>query len=139
MFTRKIHLRLYETDATGVLYFPQQLRMAQETFECFLEEAGPSLGGWLKDKTYLLPVVHAEADYCKPIQVGDEVEIRLSLEKIGTTSFTLSTALVIEGEILAGKTSIVHVCIDRRLWKSCPLPPELLDCLQQLAAAPSVC
>lgn len=136
MFTRKICLRLYETDATGVLYFPQQLRMAQETFECFLEETGPSLGGWLKEKTYLLPVVHAEADYCKPVQVGDELEIRLSLVRIGDTSFTLATHFILPGEILAGKTSIVHVCIDRRIWKSCPIPSELLQCLHGLQSSP---
>src|SRR5689334_7085523 len=116
MFTRKIRLRLYETDATGVLYFPQQLRMAQETLECFLEAAGPSLGGWLKESKYLLPVVHAESDYYKPIQVGDEIEIRLSVAKIGDTSFTLSTEFILAGDILGGKTSIVHVVIDRKLW-----------------------
>jgi len=136
MYTRKITLRLHETDATGVLYFPQQLRIAQETFECFLEEQGHSLGKIIKGE-FLLPVVHAEADYTKPLQVGDQIEIHLSLISIGTTSFTLGTELFLEGGILAGKTSIVHVVIDRKLWKSQPIPLELRECLEQLSSAES--
>lgn len=132
MFSRKICLRLYETDATGVLYFPQQLRMAQETFECFLESVDSSLGGWLAQKSYLFPVVHAEADYCKPLCVGQEIEIRLSLEKIGVSSFTLSTLFVLPGEVVAGKTTIVHVAIDRASWQSCPVPEEVKKSLTKL-------
>jgi 1,4-dihydroxy-2-naphthoyl-CoA hydrolase len=132
MFTRKIRLRLFETDATGVLYFAQQLRMAQEAFEWFLESASSSLGKWLKEDKYLLPIVHAEADFLRPLRVGDEIEICLALEHLGNSSFTLSSSFFLEEEVLAGKTRIVHVVIDRGTWQSTPIPPELIQCLHVL-------
>src|SRR5690348_1392813 len=108
MFTRKISLRLFESDATEVLYFAQQFRMAQETFECFLEKEGFPLGQCLKEEKYLLPIVRAEADFLKPLRVGDEIEIGLQLDRIGNSSFTLISSFFLQKE-LAGRTKITHV------------------------------
>ena len=137
MFSRKIFLRLFETDATGVLYFAQQLRLAQETLECYLESVGAPFGTWLQEGAYLLPIVHVEADFHHPLRVGDDIEIRLRLERLGNSSFTLSTTFLLSGVILAGKVSIVHVVIDRTTWQSCPIPQLLMDCLAQLESEPS--
>src|SRR4051812_12290672 len=77
-------IRLRDTDATGVLYFTEQLRMALEVLEdCF------SLQEMIEKENFLMPIVHAESDYNAPLKVGDTVEISISCEKIGTSSFTL--------------------------------------------------
>lgn len=138
MFSRKIVIKLFETDATGVLYFVQQLRLAQETLECYLDASDMPLGKWLQEGNYFLPIVHVEADFHQPLRVGDEIEIRLSLERFGNSSFTLSTVFLLPGEILAGKASIVHVVIDRATWQSCPIPPLLIELLSGLHSAGSI-
>ncbi len=133
MFTRKMRLRLFESDATEVLYFAQQFRMAQETFEWFLEREGFPFGQCLKEGKYLLPIVHAEADFLKPLRVGDAIEICLDLACIGNSSFTLITSFFLQEErVLAGTTKITHVVIDRTTWQSMPIPPAFIDCLQAL-------
>jgi 1,4-dihydroxy-2-naphthoyl-CoA hydrolase len=133
MFRRKKILRLYESDSTGVIYFPQQLRMAQEQFETYLEHCDHSLGESLKRGELLLPVVHVEGDYLGPIQVGDELEIALFAEKIGTSSFTLGCHFTnMKTKQLVGTTSIVHVALDRKAWTSIPIPEHLLKILQAL-------
>ncbi len=131
MYLRKKKIRLYETDATGVLYFAQQLKLAQETFEIFLESASFPLGVLLEKGEVLLPIVHAEADFFQPLRVGDEVELRLSLEKMGRTSFTLGCSFYKE-EVLVGTTSIVHVVIEKAAWSSIQIPAALHQCLQTL-------
>ena len=136
MFRRKKILRLYESDSTGVIYFPQQLRMAQEQFEMFLEHNDLHLGKSLKKGELLLPVVHAEGDYLGPIQVGDELEIAMFVQKIGTSSFTLGCLFTnLHNQKIVGTTSVVHVALDRKAWTSMPIPENLLKILQALQEA----
>lgn len=125
MFTRKIKIRLRDTDATGVLYFAEQLRMALETLEdCF------SLRQMLEKENFLMPIVHAEADYFHPLQVGDEVEITLSLACIGRTSLTLNYRFFDPARNLeVGKASIVHVTVSKESRESIPIPSQLLQML----------
>ena len=62
MFVHRTQVRLYHTDATGVLYFAEQFKLASETLEEFLKDRGFS-SKELMSSAYFLPVVHAEADY----------------------------------------------------------------------------
>lgn len=121
-------IRLRDTDATGVLYFTEQLRMALEALEdCF------SLKEMIEKDNFLMPIVHAEADYYSPLKVGDEVEISISCEKIGTSSFTLSYRFYCPVRQLdAGKVSIVHVTVSKESGKSIPIPERVSTLLQAL-------
>lgn len=116
---------LGDTDATGVLHFPEQLKMVGEAFEAFLLSKGFSLEGCL------LPVVHVEGDYHLPLFFGDEVVIELSLGEIGTSSFTLQ-AQVLKGGKLAGKGLLTQVAVDPKTMSSMPLPEAVLTVLRQL-------
>src|ERR1700735_4955363 len=88
MFIYHTQVRLKDTDATGVLFFTEQFRMASEAFEEFLKDRGFSLKQLL-ESSYLMPIVHAEGDYFAPLIVGDELEISLRVLKLGTSSVTL--------------------------------------------------
>lgn len=123
---KKIYLR--DTDATGVLYFTEQLRMALETLEeCF------SLKQLLEKEAFLMPIVHAEADYFAPLRVGDEVEISIFCEKIGTTSFSLSYHFFdSKRKIEVGRAKIVHVAVSKETKVSISLPHHLKVFLQAL-------
>ena len=133
MFSCKRVIHLQDTDATGVLYFAQQLRLALEVFEDFLQEQGQPLSSLISEKEYLMPIVHAEADYFSPLLVGDTLFIELSLEKLGTSSFTLGYRYFDEKEGKEkGKASIVHVTTSKKTWKSMPIPKELAECLHLL-------
>jgi 1,4-dihydroxy-2-naphthoyl-CoA hydrolase len=138
MFCRKKVLRLFSTDATGVLYFAEKFRMAQEFFEEYLENCGVSgvtLGESLTKGEFLFPIVHAEADFLAPIRVGDELELSLFLERIRTSSFILvcrfSSA---QSSKLLGKTTIVHVTVDKKSGTPSPIPKKLREALERLEA-----
>ena len=136
MFCQKKVLRLFATDATGVLYFAEKFRMAQEFFEEYLENCGVSgvtLGDSLNKGEFLFPIVHAEADFLAPIKVGDELQLCLFLERIKTSSFTLGCRFSrAQSSKLLGKTSIVHVTIDRRKEAVSPIPQKLREALEGL-------
>ena len=132
MFIYNTIVHLKDTDATGVLYFAQQFCMALKTWESFLACSGLSLGEILETTDFLLPIVHAEADYKAPLRVGDRIEIGVAVEKIGTTSFTTNYRLMKEGT-LVGTVKLVHVTVSRANKEPIPIPKSLLDLLSQAA------
>jgi len=132
MFRYQTTIYLKDTDATGVIYFSEQLKLALQAFETFLRPSHFSLKELL-DSSYLLPIVHAEADYLAPLTVDDEVDVILYLDKIGTSSFTLSYDFFNKtSAILAGTAKITHVTILKETKKSTPIPSELRVILLKL-------
>jgi YbgC/YbaW family acyl-CoA thioester hydrolase len=125
VFIYRTQIRLKDTDATGVLYFSEQFKFALEAFEEFLKERGFSFRELTKSP-FLLPVVHAEADYKVPMMVGDPVEVQLQVAKIGTSSITLHSLLRDpERNIEVGKVELIHVLVDRATRKTVPIPDDL--------------
>ncbi len=132
MFTHSTLISLRDTDATGVLYFTEQFRIALEAFESYLKTSGLSIGKLIETTDFLLPIVHAEGDYLSPLQAGDEVDINLKVLKIGTSSFTLHYTLTSSDKKKVGEATIVHVTISRESKKSIPIPEPLLGLLKKL-------
>ncbi|MFS8563352.1 MAG: thioesterase family protein [Rhabdochlamydiaceae bacterium] len=126
-----VKIRLRDTDATGVLYFTEQMRLAIEVLEELF-----SVKEMLEKEAFLLPIVHAEADYFLPLGVGDEVDITPSVQKIGTSSFTLSYRFWDpHREQEVGRVTIVHVAVSLQTKQSVPIPTQVLSFLETLSAA----
>ncbi len=124
MFTYKRKVRVQDTDATGVLYFANQLQIGLEAFEEFLHIKGLSIGEMVKKNHYLLPIVHAEADFFAPIHISDTLEVTLSFPKIGTTSFTHASDVLKDGEKV-GAVEIIHVVYCPVKKEAIPIPEAL--------------
>ncbi len=133
MFVLRRTIFLRETDATGVLYFSEQLKLGLEALEAFFLTKKFTLQQMIEKGDFLLPIVHAEADYRLPLFVGDEVEIHLFLEEVGTSSFTLQTRILKNGEE-AGTTKIVHVIVGRESGRPIPIPELILSKLRGLSS-----
>lgn len=132
MYTYKRVIRVQDTDATGVLYFANQLQMGLEAFEDFLNTQEFSIGEMIKKNHYLLPIVHAEADFFAPVFISDVLELTLSFPKIGTTSFTHASDVFRKGEKV-GSVKIIHVVYSPEKKEGVPIPEEfkniILTCL----------
>jgi 1,4-dihydroxy-2-naphthoyl-CoA hydrolase len=132
MFVFKTIVRMRDTDATGNIYFTAQLEMAMQSFEELLRLEGLSLSELVTRGEYVLPVVHAEANYLSPMQIGDEVEVHLTVSNIGTASFSLAFDFVkTESDIIAGNATITHVVVAKGSEKSISIPSDLLRVLQE--------
>jgi len=123
MFRYKRVIRVRDTDATGALYFTNQLQIGLEAFEEFLLQKGFSLGEMVSQGDYLLPIVHAEANFMAPLLIGDSVELTLVF-KWGTTSFTHSSE-IFKGRKRVGTVSIVHVVYCSRTKAPISIPLAL--------------
>lgn len=132
MFTHNKTIYLHETDATGVLFFSEQLKIAVEAFETYFLQQGFSLHKLIKERNFLMPIVHAEANFMQPLHVGDQIEIHQELEKIGDVSFTICSRFYRQN-IEVGNTKIIHVTISKETKKSIPVPDEVHQLLQGLS------
>jgi 1,4-dihydroxy-2-naphthoyl-CoA hydrolase len=132
LYTYQTKIKLHETDAAGLLFFSNQLKLMHDAYESLLETLGVGFAELLRNKNYFLPIVHAEADYKQPLFVGDVIEIQVTVESVGTTSFTFAYQIFGNKENLVGTGKTVHVTIDKKTGKKTPLPPEMRSKIEAL-------
>ena len=69
-------------------------------------------------------VVRQEINYLRPIRFSIEpLQTRTWFSHIGTSSFTMETQLIDEGQLAADAKSVM-VCFDKNDKSSRPIPPE---------------
>jgi acyl-CoA thioester hydrolase len=73
------------------------------------------------------PRRHVEAEFRRPLMFEDEVEVRLLVDEVGTTSVTFAWDVLREGEVaIAGRHTAVQLGADGRPR---PLTEELRSAL----------
>lgn len=130
MFIAKNQVRMHDTDMAGILYFPRQFRFAHDALEDFVASEGLSFNEVFTQEKFVFVIVHAEADYLKPLQIGDQLEVHLFVERLGTSSFTILYKMYRKEE-LVGTAKTVHVTLDGKSRESIPIPPELRSKLER--------
>lgn len=129
LFTYRSKVKLYDTDAAGIIYFAQQFRFAHDAWEAFLNDRGVYIEKMMASEDYMFVIVHVEADYKMPVFLGDELDVRLHLGRLGESSATINYELY-RGEDLVGTAQTVHVCIDSKSRKRIPIPADLKEKFQ---------
>lgn len=132
MYTYKTTVRLHHTDAAGILFFGRIYEMINEAYESMMLSIGQDIREIIFKSEYILPFVHTEADYRSPLTVGDEVEIQMEPEKLGTTSMTLVYHIIKTNGIEAVTARTVSVSVDRKSFTKIPLPEPLRSGLESL-------
>ncbi len=129
MFTYKTIIRLHDTDAAGLLFFANQLKIVHDAYEQLLEKFGCSFQSMLTGGKYFLPIVHAESDYKTRLLTGDKIVITIAVGHIGNTSFSFIYDIK-RGKTLVGTAKTVHVTINQKTGKKIPLPPKMRKALE---------
>ena len=135
-FEYKTKVQLHDTDAAGLLFFGHQFRIVHDAYQAFLESGGLAFGDILDRGEILIPIVHASADYLKPLAVGDRLTVELVASKISTHSFVLNYRLLDTDRELVGTVETVHVTIDRASRKKTRLTEQLRQVLQDILVSP---
>jgi 1,4-dihydroxy-2-naphthoyl-CoA hydrolase len=134
MYTYQTKIKLHETDAAGLLFFANQFKLVHDAYEGVLENIGFGFAALIREKDYFLPIVHCEADYKAPLFVGDVIEIQVTVENVGTTSFTFAYNLIDAAYVTVGTARTVHVTMDKKTRKKIPLPADLRAKIEMLYA-----
>jgi len=129
MFIYEDQIKVYDTDAAGVLFFGSIYRLMHNAFEAFLQSKGFALDKIVNSGDILFPVVHSEADYKTPLRAGDKLNIQVSVEGIGHTSVTVVIQFIQENGNIAATGKIIFVVINKTLWKKIEVPSGLRKAL----------
>ena len=123
-FQDTVTVRLSHSDAAGVIFFPNAFLLEQESFERLLEAGDIRMREMLDGVLAPTPVVHCEADFARPVRVGDRLTVRLAGVGIGDSSFVLAWAMELEGAA-AIAVRVRRASIDRSSGRATVLPERL--------------
>jgi acyl-CoA thioester hydrolase len=119
--------RYLEIDQQGVVFYGHYLTWFDEAFTGFLAHVGVPYPDLIASGVDV-QVVHAELDYAESVRWGDEVHVRVTSERVGSTSLT--TAFAVHRTPHAPEPAVagrlVHVCVaPADDWRKCPVPDAL--------------
>lgn len=122
---RTIHFA--DTDAAGVVYFANYLRICHDAYEEALAAAGLELSRFFADTGSMVPIAKSEVDYLRPLRTGDRVSVTLTPRRLSESSFELRFELYREGppKKKAATARTEHVCIKSATRERLALPPAL--------------
>jgi 1,4-dihydroxy-2-naphthoyl-CoA hydrolase len=125
MFIAKNKVRMHDTDMAGILYFPRQFRFAHDALEDFVESEGFTFDRVFSQEDFVFVIVHCEADYYSPLRVGDAIEIKVFVENIGSSSFTMLYEIYKQDHTHVGTAKTTHVTLKRVERTKIPIPKNL--------------
>jgi 1,4-dihydroxy-2-naphthoyl-CoA hydrolase len=134
-FSFRHRVRLAQTDAAGVVFFTEPLAIAHLAWEALLDELGQPVARILSERRFALPIVEASTRILRPVRVGDDVEVAISLEKLGRSSVVALHGLCVDGAVVS-QCRTVHVAVDAQ-GRTTPLPEELAAGLARLPVTPA--
>lgn len=115
---------MHDTDAAGILYFARIYRFVEDALEDMLSHEGIPLSHLFKTREFAFVIAHSEADYKIPLFIEDELEVEVTVYRIGTTSFTMSYKIfkTKPNRVLAGKVKTIHVAVNPKKQEKMKIP-----------------
>ncbi len=135
MFRYETTVKVHNMDAAQRLFFAEQFVMAHEAWEACLSSVGFSIGRILSEDSFMVPVVHAEADYSAPVALSDSITVEVRCDRIGTKSFTMGYAISKNDHQPIGRVTLIHATVSQATGRAIPIPDEFLDVLNRITQA----
>ena len=128
-------IALFDTDASGLLFYGSLFRLTQSCFEAFLRSHAVPIEGWIEGTFSPLPVRRVEAEYLAPLRVGAPINVSITKISIGTTSLAVTYAVTrTKDDTECASATVTHVAIDRMQGTPTPLSPELVTLFARYAS-----
>ena len=128
MFTNKISIKMHQTDAAGVVFFAELFKIAHDSYEEFLEPI-VTIGQIINEASYIVPIVHASADYKQPITVSEKLKIDLQCTKCANSSFTINYKMYNDNRSMVAEVTTIHAFIDKKSKKPAEIPFDFKEYL----------
>ncbi|MDN5797951.1 MAG: acyl-CoA thioesterase [Intrasporangium sp.] len=125
-FSYPVAIKFSEIDMVGVVFNSHYLTWCEDAKWAFLGQAGFGPAHFAAERGNAL-VRHAEIDWVASLQPHDRAEIRVSVERVGASSFTLRHEIWRAGEqpILTATLVITYVWVDSESGAKTDLAPAL--------------
>jgi 4-hydroxybenzoyl-CoA thioesterase len=131
IFTSRKRIRFHHCDPAGIVFYPQFYVLLHEAQEDFLSTIGHPEHA-LITSGYGVPIVRMETDFVAPCRFGEEIEIDLTLPKLGSSSMQLRYHAHTSGDVSATRLRALGtvVFLDVAAHKALAWPAPLKAALQ---------
>jgi len=121
-FIDHVRIRFAHVDPAGIVFYARYFEIINMVLEDWFRDGIGHDFGILNERDRVgIPLLHIEADFMRPSFLNDIVEFRLTVEKIGNSSFTINYKGWL-GEELRLKMQAVHAFVELTQKKSVPIP-----------------
>ena len=131
-FIWQSRIRFGDTDASGRVFYISLLRHFEAAEHELLRSLGCPYTSFQAPKVDF-PRVRVECDYTSPLVFDDVIDIEVTVERVGRSSFTFGFAVGVTGR-LAARGKLTVVAMDPHTRKSTPLPEALRAALNDYAS-----
>ncbi len=131
-FTYRRRVEFRDTDMAGIVHFSVFHAYMEEAEHAFLRSLGLGVISEFEGQQISFPRVNANCNYRRAIKFEQEIDIQVSIERVGSKSITYSHYFCHEGETVA-EGSITAVCCFIEHGSaplSCEIPSEFREKLQ---------
>jgi YbgC/YbaW family acyl-CoA thioester hydrolase len=125
-FTHEITVRFHEVDRAGIAFYGRVFQYVHVAFEELLLAMGPGWTSVFDGDGWGMPLVHAEADFKRPMALHDRLVITAEVTAMSKRSLTFEFRVVgAEDGVLRATARQVHAFVDLAAFEPISMPDEL--------------
>ncbi|MGD8782181.1 MAG: acyl-CoA thioesterase, partial [Ignavibacteria bacterium] len=89
MITSEFIVNFYDCDPAGIIFYANIFKYAHSNYEKMIESFKLAHDYFVND-SYVVPIIHSEADYLKPIKTGEKIKVQTTVTILKDASFELT-------------------------------------------------
>jgi 4-hydroxybenzoyl-CoA thioesterase len=118
-------IRFHHCDPAGIVFYPQYFVLFHELVEDWFNRGlGIDYADFISKERRGLPTAHIDCDFRAPSKIGETVQMRLCVKRIGTSSLTLAVSVHAGDEVRVTANQVL-VLISLEDGSVLPIPPSL--------------
>lgn len=128
MIQVKRNINFYDCDPAGIIFYSRIFDFSHSAYEQLIQSIKLDEDYW-NNPFYVVPIIHTECDYFKPLKYGDEIRIDTAVSLLKRSSFELTYKIKLNDEIYAS-VKTVHVFVNKKDWTKMEIPSEIVEALK---------
>ena len=130
MFKYKRRINFYDCDPAGILFYGRVYLICHEAYEIMLESFNLKDNFWT-NKNFVVPIIHSEAKYRKPLLAGETALIEISVTILKDSSFELTYLIKNDKNEITNNVRTVHVFLNKSDWKKSKIDKDIKEKLKE--------
>jgi acyl-CoA thioester hydrolase len=129
-FVFEDNVRIYDTDAQGIVHYAGYYRFFTDAAENFMRETLGTSYPMIDENTWFV-VVESKAQYRKSAKLGDLLSVVLKPEMVSSKALKFEFEILRSGERICDGY-ITQVSIDKDRWKAVDIPKSMTDRINEV-------
>ncbi len=124
-FETSVKIRFAHVDPAGIVFYPRYFEMVNGAVEdWFAQQLGADFHSLHLKQRIGVPTVKLDVDFLSPSELGDELTIRITPQKLGTSSCAIDVVFTGDGRDRL-RAAIILVCMDLDTQRATPWPEAI--------------